>query len=84
MAPSVPGAIPMSIFVFHSRWLWGGGGGGVEPRPSDYQADVLPPDHAAPRIYCLLRIKMRIIWFPCSLRPRDMGQQALSHLFDMS
>ena len=27
---------------------------------------------------------MRIIWFPCSFRPRDMGQQALSHLFDIS
>ena len=29
------------FFVFPTRWLWWG----LNPRPSDYQADVLPPDH---------------------------------------
>ena len=32
------------FFVFPTRWLWWG----LNPRPSDYQADVLPPDHPAP------------------------------------
>ena len=31
----------MFIFVFPTRWLWWG----LNPRPFDYQADVLPPDH---------------------------------------
>ena len=31
------------FFVFPTRWLWWG----LNPRPSDYQADVLPPDHPA-------------------------------------
>ena len=32
------------FFIFPTRWLWWG----LNPRPSDYQADVLPPDHPAP------------------------------------
>ena len=32
------------FFVFPTRWLWWG----LNPRPSDYQADVLPPDQPAP------------------------------------
>ena len=39
------------FFVFPTRWLWWG----LNPRPSDYQADVLPPDHPAPSVrfhYC--------------------------------
>ena len=37
------------FFVFPTRWLWWG----LNPQPSDYQADVLLPDHPAPIIKCL-------------------------------
>ena len=42
--------------VHFSFFLPGGCGGGLNPRPSDYQADVLPPDQPAPyqSFYCQL------------------------------
>ena len=36
------------FFVFPTRWLWWG----LNPRPSDYQADLLPPDHP-PYVYSI-------------------------------
>ena len=38
----------MSIFRFSYQVAVGGGR--LNPRPPDYQADVLPPDHPAPHV----------------------------------
>ena len=40
----------MSNFRFFPTWLWWG----LNPRPPDYQADVLSPDHAAPPPFWLV------------------------------
>ena len=37
------GGLP-NVQFFSPTWLWWGS----NPRPPDYQADILPPDHAAP------------------------------------
>ena len=68
------GGLPIVLFFVSTTWLrWG-----LNPRPPDYQADALPPDHAA-RSY----LKMAMLYCDGTLRPRCLKFVGKSYHYNM-